>query len=262
MRSDYYELLDVAPSASSAELKRAYYKQARRYHPDYNPGDADAEERFKLVAEAWRVLGDEQERRNYDDWLEKNRRYADAPELAQMTRHIRVSARHGKERRSGNRRDAGRRRARPFLLRKVLPVGMWSMVVFYAMVAFMIVPMFLRGCGILMQENQRAVEKESSKKTTKKSPEEVRAALHKANEELRQRAEAGDVEAQARYALVLYNGWGMNPDRPAAKLWFERAAAAGHVSSASWLQRLNFAPVAPREPRPVEDDIIRANVPE
>jgi molecular chaperone DnaJ len=63
---DYYELLGVARDADVAEIKKAYRKLAVRYHPDKNPGDGEAEERFKEAAEAYAVLSDPEKRARYD----------------------------------------------------------------------------------------------------------------------------------------------------------------------------------------------------
>ena len=63
---DYYTLLDVERSATEDEIKRAYRKLAMRYHPDRNPGDPGAEERFKQISEAYAVLSDGEKRRSYD----------------------------------------------------------------------------------------------------------------------------------------------------------------------------------------------------
>lgn len=63
---DYYGDLGVSSSASAADIKKAYRKLARENHPDSNPGDKKAEEKFKRVAEAYDVVGDEQKRKEYD----------------------------------------------------------------------------------------------------------------------------------------------------------------------------------------------------
>ncbi len=65
-RRDYYEVLGVDRNATGDALKKAYRKQALKYHPDRNSGDQGAEERFKEVAEAFEVLGDAQKRQIYD----------------------------------------------------------------------------------------------------------------------------------------------------------------------------------------------------
>lgn len=66
MKRDYYEILEVQKTATAAEIKKAYRKQALKYHPDKNPGDKQAEENFKLAAEAYEVLSDENKRAQYD----------------------------------------------------------------------------------------------------------------------------------------------------------------------------------------------------
>ena len=63
---DYYRLLGVNRNAAADEIKKAYRKLARKYHPDVNPGDKHAEERFKKISEAYDVLSDAKKREVYD----------------------------------------------------------------------------------------------------------------------------------------------------------------------------------------------------
>jgi molecular chaperone DnaJ len=65
--TDYYDLLGVAPSASEKEISRAYRKLAKQHHPDANPGNKEAEEKFKAVSSAYDVLGDTDKRKEYDE---------------------------------------------------------------------------------------------------------------------------------------------------------------------------------------------------
>ena len=72
---DYYKILGVDRSADAKEIKKAYRKLARQYHPDVNPGDAGAEERFKEINEAHEVLGDPDKRKKYDQLGSSWRQY-------------------------------------------------------------------------------------------------------------------------------------------------------------------------------------------
>jgi molecular chaperone DnaJ len=65
---DYYELLGVGKNTSQEEIKKAYRKLARKYHPDLNPGDKIAEQKFKEINEAYEVLGDPKKRYEYDQY--------------------------------------------------------------------------------------------------------------------------------------------------------------------------------------------------
>ncbi|MBT5631841.1 MAG: DnaJ domain-containing protein, partial [Nitrospina sp.] len=65
---DYYEVLGVSQSANESELKKAYRQQALRYHPDKNPGDKQAEDKFKEASEAYDVLKDSEKRQIYDQY--------------------------------------------------------------------------------------------------------------------------------------------------------------------------------------------------
>ena len=67
-KRDYYEVLGVDKNAGTDEIKKAYRKAAMKYHPDRNPGDKEAEEKFKEVGEAYEVLSDDQKRSRYDQF--------------------------------------------------------------------------------------------------------------------------------------------------------------------------------------------------
>ncbi|MEY3091675.1 MAG: molecular chaperone DnaJ, partial [Actinomycetota bacterium] len=64
---DYYAVLGVSSDASAKDITKAYRKLARENHPDANPGNAEAEERFKEISAAYDVLSDDEKRREYDE---------------------------------------------------------------------------------------------------------------------------------------------------------------------------------------------------
>ena len=67
-KTDYYELLGVTRNAGEEEIKKAYRKLALQHHPDKNPGNKQAEEKFKEISEAYQVLSDSQKRAQYDQF--------------------------------------------------------------------------------------------------------------------------------------------------------------------------------------------------
>src|SRR3984957_3533194 len=67
-KRDYYKVLDVARNASEGEMKKAYRRLAMKFHPDRNPGDHEAEEKFKEAKEAYEVLTDAHKRAVYDQY--------------------------------------------------------------------------------------------------------------------------------------------------------------------------------------------------
>lgn len=64
----FYEVLEITKTSTSVEIKKAYKKQVLQYHPDRNPGDEDATEKFKAAAEAYDILGDDEKRQRYDQY--------------------------------------------------------------------------------------------------------------------------------------------------------------------------------------------------
>src|SRR5512141_3340785 len=80
---DYYSTLGVAKAATAKEIKQAYRKLARKFHPDVNPGDKSAEAKFKEINEAYEVLGDPDKRRKYDELGANWRMYEQAQQQGQ-----------------------------------------------------------------------------------------------------------------------------------------------------------------------------------
>ncbi len=266
MRPDYYQLLDVSPEASPKELKAAYYRLAKRYHPDHNAGDPAAEERFKLVAEAYRILGVPESRREYDDWLRLHHLYEATPELeafsaARRVRPFHYSARRARERQA---RRYGRADGRPRARRRLgglLPsssgrVNTWLFLGFYALVAFNLLPIFFRH---MFSSPTPVAKKTAPAEEGKVNEVQVRRRILEMEQALRKRAEAGDGEAQYQLGLYLFNKSsrgreeGADPSllrraasagyRREAMEWFSKAARQGHAAAGRLLSRL--APSSP-----------------
>lgn len=261
MRMDYYQLLDIKRGATAAEVKLAYRRQARLFHPDLNPGNPEAEERFKLVAEAYRTLGEPERRADYDAWLERQERLRMAPELARMAAHprVRVSVRHAYERRAqrrGRRRDGARRGTRVprlFSLRPVDDTGILNFMIFYGLCAAVMIPWFINYAG---REAPQTIERPSAQRRVPGEsdlpPEVQTRELLNFHERIYRAAEAGDPRAQFRYGMMLYHGYqGIPQDHEAAMQWWQKAADAGHKAAGQMLnaartaeqESLNFEPV-------------------
>ena len=73
-KRDYYEALGLSKGASDDEIKKAYRRLAKKYHPDMNPGDKDAEAKFKEINEAYSVLSDADKKQKYDTYGGRVRR--------------------------------------------------------------------------------------------------------------------------------------------------------------------------------------------
>ena len=66
MAKEFYEILEISETATETEIKKAYRKKAMEFHPDRNPGNAEAEAKFKKINEAYATLSDPQKKANYD----------------------------------------------------------------------------------------------------------------------------------------------------------------------------------------------------
>lgn len=232
MRPDYYQLLDVPETADAQTIKAAYRRMAKRYHPDRNVGDEAAEERFKAVSEAYRVLSDAGEREAYDFWLERNRRLSFAPELRDMPhRRVRVSVRHARERREARRRRCGEEdtphhRIRRMSMVPVMPFARWHIILY----AVFVLSIMLPWCWRMMTYNPEVAQVERAERK---------------RDAMREQAATGDAEAQFQYANLLYTGRdGLETDKQEARLWWERAAAQGYLPAILSLERLDAAEIS------------------
>src|SRR6266487_6671735 len=88
---DYYEILGVNKNASEEEIKKAYRKLARKYHPDLNPNDKEANKKFQQINEANEVLSDSEKRKKYDQYG-KDWQHAEEFEKARQSGHRRSTA--------------------------------------------------------------------------------------------------------------------------------------------------------------------------
>ncbi len=250
MRTDYYQLLDVREDAPAAEIKAAYRRLAMKFHPDHNEGSPEAEERFKLIAEAYRVLGEEESRRDYDDWLHRQRSYRGAPELVSMPRHIRVSVRHARERREERRSRTHRgtpTRVRPFLLRRVPRLTVWHYLLFYLFWALLFLPpLFSLWRERPPQKSPPRVPPDRAPGESPLDPETQRRHLARFTERVARAAQKGSPEAQFRYGTMLIMGaGGLERDPEAGYQWWQKAAEQGFAPAQKAL-RATKPPASPQ----------------
>ncbi len=258
MRTDYYELLEVRRGADAAEIKAAYRRRAKLYHPDLNVGNPAAEEKFKLVAEAYRVLGSPDRRADYDAWLERQERLRCAPELAGMAARgrVRVSVRHAYERRESRRhrrRGSGSRGVpRLFALRPKADTSLLQFVMFYSVCLAVMIPWFISYAGRPAPNTlqRHAAARQQVPGESDLPPEVQERELLNFHERIYREAEAGNVRSQFRYGLMLYNGYqGLPQDKEAARRWWQRAADAGFTPAVQALKSANEALQRESEPQ-------------
>lgn len=231
MRPDYYQLLDVAESADAREIKAAFRRQAKRLHPDVNAADPAAEERFKAVAEAYRVLGKAESRAEYDAWLLLHKRVGAATELSAMPRRgSRMSVRHAYERKAQRQqrraRAGGFARGRNTRRLRSLPtwaVSRWYVVLVYALALSLILPWAIR----------YATYDPAKEAAERAERQRARVADFAA------RAAAGEAAACYRYAVMLYQGTdGVSQDVTEAIRYWRTAAKQGHKGALRALHQL------------------------
>ncbi len=268
MREDYYQLLDVSPGASPREIKAAYYRLAMRFHPDRNAGKPAAEERFKLVAEAYRTLGVPERRSEYDNWLRLHNRYQTAPELQAFSAAHRVRPFHYSTRRARERQErrTGRAEERPRTRRRMsfLPfvstsrANGWLFLGFYALIAFNLLPIFFRH---MFSSPAAVVKKNESVEKPQVNEAEARRRVLEMEQRYRKRAEAGVAVAQYQLGIYLFNkssrgrGEGARPSvlrraaseawRQEAMEWMTRSAEQGYKPAIRLLNRLRSSPPQP-----------------
>lgn len=224
-------------TADKQQLRTAYRRLAMRYHPDHAGDDPAAEERFKLITEAWHVLGDDEKRADYDAWLELHHRYERMPELAAMPqRHARMSSRQGAERRRERsaRREPGRR-PRLFLLRRVPHVGCLRYVLMCLCALLLLQPFIRAYSGLGRRTSTRSAAAESGLPPGESplSPEERHEQLTLYMRRLQHAAAAGDARAQYRLGYLLFHGIDgvLEPNTAAALHWWGISAEQGNPNA-------------------------------
>ncbi len=235
MREDYYELLELPHDATAQDIKTAYRRLALRFHPDRNEGNAAAEERFKLVAEAYRTLGEPERRADYDAWLARSQAARKLPpELAGMPRHVHVSMRHGSQRREQRTAHRAPRRVNARTIPRYRSrLNTYLFIGFYVMVGITLLPMFTRQCSVTpAAPAQRGCAPAKSENSSA-----AWAGVLNMESDLRRRAAGGDAEAQYQLGFYLLNKSCLGHEEAQAGL-IRRAAAAGYLHEAQeWLHK-------------------------
>ena len=87
MEDSYYEILGLDKNASDADIKKAYRKLAVRYHPDKNPNNKNAEEKFKVINEAYSILSDKEKKQQYDRFGKRGLNGNEGPQMNGVNPH-------------------------------------------------------------------------------------------------------------------------------------------------------------------------------